>query len=43
MGTEEYNAEFPIRHRWPDGEYPVVCQVDGHQVYNGQAAWHRDE
>jgi CHAT domain len=39
----EYGVEFSIPRRWPDGQYPVECTVDGAPAYEGNVVWRRGE
>jgi hypothetical protein len=39
----EYEARFHIPRRWADGQYPVVCTVDGAPAYEGDVAWSRGQ
>jgi hypothetical protein len=39
----EYGVEFSIPRRWPDGQYPVECTVDGAPAYEGDVAWSRGQ
>ena len=39
----EYGVEFRIPRRWPDGQYPVECTVDGAPAYEGNVVWQRGE